>query len=169
MSLRSGSQIAKASELIINPNNLKIEGWYCQDRLARGTLILQGQDIRDIIAQGIVVNDRDALTHPDDLIRLQEIIKHKFQLIGKPVVTSSGRKLGKVTDFATDTQSLYIQKIYVARPLLKSLSGGSLGVDRTQIVEITNRKIIVNDLTAPVKEKVSVKEAVPVTAPLNPA
>ena len=169
MSLRSGSQIAKAGELIINPNNLKIEGWYCQDRLARGTLILQGQDIRDIIAQGIVVNDRDALAQPEDLIRLQEIMKHKFLLIGKPVVTSSGKKLGKVTDFATDTQSLFIQKIYVARPLLKSLSGGSLGIDRTQIVEITNRKIVVNDLTAPTKEKVSVKEAVAVTAPLNPA
>lgn len=166
MSLRSGGKIATAGELIINPNNLKVEGWYCQDRVARGTLVLQGQEIRDIIAQGIVVNDRDALAQPEDLIRLQEIMKHKFQLVGKPVVTVSGKKLGKVADFATDTQSLFIQKIYVAPPLLKSLSGGNLGIDRTQIVEITNRKIVVNDLTATEKEPAKNKEALPVTAPL---
>jgi hypothetical protein len=41
---------------------------------------------------------------------------------------------------------MYIQKLYVSQPLFKSLTGGSLSVDRTQINEITNRRIIINDL-----------------------
>lgn len=167
MSLRSGSQIATATELIINPNNLKIEGWYCKDHLAKESLILQKNDVRDIISQGIVVNDREALSQPDDLIRLQEIMSHNFQLIGKSVTTVSGKKLGKVVDFATETNSLFIQKIYVAQPILRSFTGGNLGIDRTQVVEITNRKIVVNDLTVSSKE--SLTEAMPATVPMNPA
>jgi hypothetical protein len=41
---------------------------------------------------------------------------------------------------------MYVQKLYVGQSLLKSLTGGSLSIDRTQIVEITNRKIVINDL-----------------------
>jgi hypothetical protein len=41
---------------------------------------------------------------------------------------------------------MFIQKLYVAQALRKSLTVSALSVDRTQIVEITDRKIIINDL-----------------------
>jgi hypothetical protein len=68
--------------------------------------------------------------------------------------------LGKVNDFAADSQTLYIQKLYIGQPLLKSLSGGQLSVDRTHIVEITNKKIVVQDILRPTKA------GAPVTAPV---
>lgn len=145
LSLRSGRRIAVTTAAIINPNNLKIEGFYCQDDVSKGTLVVLYQDIRDIIKQGMVVNDHDALTDPSELVRLKDILDINFQLIGKPVVTASKEKIGKVNDYATETTSMYVQKLYVGQPLLKSLSGGSLSVERTQIIEITNRKIIIQD------------------------
>lgn len=145
MSLRTGGQIATAIGPIINPNNLKIEGFYCQDRFSKGVLILLSQDIRDTIPQGLVVNDHDVLAAPDELIRLKDVLEINFQLMDKPVVTVNKKRLGKVNDFAADSESLYIQKLYIGRPLLKSLSSGQLSVDRNQIVEITNRKIVIND------------------------
>jgi sporulation protein YlmC with PRC-barrel domain len=146
MSLRTGQPVATVTKPIINPNNLKIEGFYCTDRFEKGELILLYQDIRDIIAQGFVVDDHDVLTAPDELVRLKEILDIDFTLIGKPVVTTSKEHVGKVSDFATELETMYIQKLYVTRSMLKSLSSGNLGVDRSQINEITDKKIIINEL-----------------------
>lgn len=145
MSLRTGTAVATTTAAIINPNNLKIEGFYCQDTASRKQLILVSQDIRDIMPQGIVINDHDVLTEPEELVRLKSILAISFQLIGKQVVTTSKQKLGKVNDFATDSESMFIKKIYVTQSLFKSFTGGNVGIDRTQIVEINDRKIIIND------------------------
>ncbi len=146
MSLRTGQQVATAIEPIINPNNLKIEGFYCTDRFSKDELVLLYQDIRDIIPQGFVVDDHDVLTPPDELVRLKETMELGFTLIGKPVVTVSKQRVGKVSDYATEMETMYIQKIYVSQSVLKSFTGGNLGVDRNQINEITDRKIIINEL-----------------------
>ncbi len=146
MSLRTGGQVAVVAGTIINPNNLKIEGLYCQDSInKKQQLVLLYQDIRDVIAQGVVVNDHDVLTDPDELIRLKDTMKLGFELLGKQVVSNSKRKLGKVNDYAFEPSTMFVQKLYVSQSLLKNLSTGGLSVDRNQIVEITNRKIVVQD------------------------
>jgi sporulation protein YlmC with PRC-barrel domain len=161
LSLRTGAGVATVTAPILNPNNLKIEGFYCQDEFSKDTLILLSQEIRDVIAQGFVINDHEVLSTPDELVRLKDIMELNFELLGKPVVTVSKEKLGKVVDFAADSQTLYIQKLYVGQSLLKSLSSGQLSIDRTHIVEITNRKIVVQDILRPTKS------AAPVTAPVT--
>ena len=151
MSLRTGTEIARITSAIINPNNLKIEGFYCDDRSSKEHLVLLSQDIRDNIAEGLVVNDHDALTPASELIRLKQILELEFELLGKPVQTISKKKLGKVDDFAVDSQSLYIQKLYVGPTLIKSITSGQLSVDRSQIVEITNRRVVIKEIDPPVK------------------
>ncbi len=146
MSLRTGQQVGTILEPIINPNNLKIEGFYCSDRFNKGELVLLYQDIRDVVAQGFVVNDHDALTPPEELVRLKNVMDINFKLISKPVVTVAKERLGKVSDYATEVETMYIQKIYVAQSMFKNLTGGNLGIDRNQINEITDRKIIINEL-----------------------
>jgi uncharacterized protein YrrD len=151
LSLRTGGAVATATEAIINPNSLKIEGFYCVDHFDRKkTAVLLYQDIRDMIAQGFVVNDHDVLAEPEELVRLKDLMDLHFELLGKQVVTVDKQKIGKVVDFATETTTMYIQKIYVGQSLLKNLTGGNLGIDRTQIVEITDKKIIVQELAKPV-------------------
>ena len=151
MSLRIGAPIATVTAPIINPNNLKIEGFYCQDKASKDQLVVLYQDIRDVVPQGIVVNDHEVLTHPDELVRLKDIMELNFDLLGKPVVTAGKEKIGKVNDYATEVSTMYIQKLYVSQPLIKSLAGGSLSVERTQIIEITNRKIVIKDPLQPTK------------------
>jgi len=147
MSLRTGQPVATTTEAIINPNNLKIEGFYCTDRFEKNTtLVLLYQDIRDIIAQGLVVDDHDVLTPPDELVRLKDVMDTNFTLIGKPVVTTAKEHIGKVSNYATELETMYIQKLYVSPTMLKSFTSGNLGVDRNQINEITDRKIIINEL-----------------------
>lgn len=151
MSLRTGTPVANIGQPIINPDNLKIEGFHCEDIFTKAQLILLYQDIREMLPQGFVVDDVDVLSQPAELVRLKDILELNFQLIGKPVETQSHDKVGKVGDFATEIETMYIQKIYVNRSVLKSLTTGQLSIDRSNIIEITNRRIIINDLlqTAP--------------------
>jgi sporulation protein YlmC with PRC-barrel domain len=145
LSLRTGTPIGTTLSPIINPNNLKIEGFYCQENSTRKTLVLLSQDIREILVQGIVVNDLDALTEPEELIRLKDILKVNFELLGKVVITGKER-VGKVGDYAVDIDSMFIQKLYVSQSVFKSFSGGNLGIDRSQIIEITDKRIVIHDL-----------------------
>lgn len=153
LSLQTGSAIGTVLDVIINPNNLKIEGWYAKDPTGKQKLVLLSQDIRDIIQQGFVVNDHSALTEPNELIRLESIIKLGFVLIGKPVVTKNKKNLGKVNDYAFEKESLFIQKLYTDKSILKSFSGQAAIVNRNQIVEINRRQIIATEATIPGRVK----------------
>ncbi len=156
MSLRTGRQVASSTSAIINPNNLKIEGFHCVDSFdKKKKLILVTQDIRDVLPAGIVIDDHSVLSESEDLIRLQEILNLHFELIGKTVATTKKKRLGKVTDYAIEPESMIIKKLYVGQSIVKSFTGGTLSVDRTQIVEITNKKIIIKELLQPVVAEVT--------------
>lgn len=149
LSLRTGGQVAKVVSPLFNPDNLKIEGFYCDDRFSKQQLILLVQDIRDTLKQGYVINDHDVLVVPEELIRLKKVLRINYQLMDKPVYTPDKKKLGKVNDYAADSETMYVQKIYVGQSVLKTLSGGQLSIDRGQIIEITSRRIIVQDPLQP--------------------
>lgn len=146
LSLRTGSPIAQVKGPIINPDNLKIEGFYCEDTSTKNKVILLYQDIRDVLPQGFVVNDLDALSDPAELVRLKDVLELGFELLGKPVETLSKDKIGKVSDYAYETTTMHIQKLYISQSILKSLTTGSLSIDRNQIHEITPKRVIINDL-----------------------
>ncbi len=146
LSLRSGGPVAWIVSPIINPNNLKVEGFYCNDTVEKRQLILLYQDIRELSRQGYIIDDHDVLAQPHDLVRLKQVLALHFELLKKPVVTVSKEKIGKVSDYAVETDTMYVQKLYVSRSILRNLAGGSLSIDRTQIVEITNNRIIISDL-----------------------
>lgn len=146
LSLRTGGLVATTTNPIINPDNLKIEGFYCFGANDKAARVLLYQDIRDIIPQGFIVDDYGVLADPNELVRLEKIMQIGFDPLGKHVVTVSKDKVGKVSDYATEMETMYIQKLYVSQSLLKSFTGGNLGIDRSQIHEITPKKIIVQDL-----------------------
>lgn len=147
LSLRTGGPIGTATKAIFNPNNLQIEGWYVTDKFDNSQLILVANEVREIIEQGIVVNDHEVLSPAEDLVRLKPILELNFEIIGKTVTTESGKKLGKVSDYAIESSGLMVKKIYASQSLVKNLTGGTLSIDRTQIIEITNRRIVVEDTT----------------------
>lgn len=158
LSLRTNTPIASITTPIINPDNLKIEGFYCQDNFSKANLILLCQDIRETLPRGYIVNDHEVLVGREDLVRLKDVLDLNYDPINKQVETVSGHKVGKVTDYAVEIDSMYIQKLYVARPIYKNFTGGSLIVDRTQVNEITPKRIVINDLldSVPVQAKATI-------------
>lgn len=158
MSLRIGRPIGAVTDIIINPNNLRIEGWHAIDSGNKQQVVLLPQDIRDILLQGFVVDDHDALTQPNELIRLKEVLSYNFNLIGKNVVSNQRRRIGKINDYAFDKDDYMVYKLYVSQSVFKSFSGGALMIDRSQIIEITDKKIVIDEAT------VTETSPIPVTA-----
>jgi len=144
LSLRLGGRIATATEPIINPHNLKIMGWWCEAPDSKEPLVLLADDVRETISDGIAVNNEEALCAPEDLVRHRKILEINFQLLDKPVRTKR-HKLGRVEDFSYN-DGMFVQKLYVGRPLVKVLTTDStVIVDRTQIIEVTDSHILVRD------------------------
>lgn len=161
MSLRSGDQTAVALEPIINPHNLKVLGWWCKSP-GNGQLVLLAENVREIEANGLVVNDDDDLTAPNDLVRHREVLDIRFQLLDKQVRTKRS-KLGKVSDYSYN-DGLFVQKLYVTRPLVKVFSAeDTLIIDRTQILEVTDHHILVRDSEVHATEEELSAAAVPAT------
>jgi hypothetical protein len=143
LSLRTGSQIAVAEKPVINPHNLKILGWWCIPA-GGGKQVLLADEIREDMPNGLAVNDEDALSEPADLVRQKEILDIDFELIDKQVRTKRQR-VGKVSDYSYN-DGMFVQKLYVARPLHKVFtSDDTLIIDREQIIEVTDKYILVRD------------------------
>jgi hypothetical protein len=143
VSLRTGGQIALAEKPIINPHNLKILGWWCSVP-GQSKLVLLSEEVRDSMPNGLAVNDEEALSDPKDLVRFTEILDIDFNLIDK-LVRTKRQKLGKVSDFSYN-DGMFVQKLYVIRPIHKVFtSDDTLIIDREQIIEVTDKFILVRD------------------------
>lgn len=141
LSIRTAGRIGTVLEPIINPDNLHIDAFYC--KTSRGKTVLLDMFIRDISTRGIIIDDHSNLSDTDDLVRLQPIIKLKFKLEGKPVL-SGKRRIGKVVEYAFDKDSLFIQKLYLQPPLWQSINQERLLIDRQCIIEVTDSYIVVS-------------------------
>jgi hypothetical protein len=108
-------------------------------------MVLLAEDMREILPDGIAINDDDSLSLPEDLVRHKEVLDINFQLLEKPVRTKRHR-LGRVEDYSYN-DGMFVQKLYVGRPLVKVLTTEpTLIVDRSQIIEVTDTHIVVKDV-----------------------
>ena len=154
LSLQTGAPLARTKQPIIDPRELKIVAFYCEGPHVTEPAVLHTDDIRELSGMGIIVDDADSIMAPDQLVRLQEVIDFHFELIGKQIIDTRKRKLGKVEDYSVDLDSFYIIKIKVRQSLFKNFMGANLLIDRTQIVEINDKHIVVNanEVNAPTKK-----------------
>ena len=140
MSIRSTGKIGTVLEPIINPHNLHIDGFYCDAFNAKTEQILLDMYVRDLSNKGIIIDDHANLSDPDELLRLQPVMDMNFQIIGKQVLVNK-KKVGKITDYAVDRDSLFIQKFYVQPPVWQSLQQNHLTFDRVSVIEVTDTYI----------------------------
>jgi sporulation protein YlmC with PRC-barrel domain len=157
LSLHVGGEIARTAEPIIDPDGLKIIGYTLTGPLIGGDVgdILDLMSVREFANTGMIIDSIDEFTNREDVIKMDKIMSLNFKLIGLKVVTEDNRNLGKVSDYTVDTDSFMIYQLIVRRPTLKSLVDPELTINRSQIVEVDDYKIVVKNE----KEKVEIKES----------
>ncbi|NQU77489.1 PRC-barrel domain-containing protein [Candidatus Falkowbacteria bacterium] len=72
-------------------------------------------------------------------------------LIGLPVYTESGQHLGHISDFQIDDDTGKISKYHIksSNPITNIIKQKELIIDPSQVIEITEEKMIVGDNLAP--------------------
>jgi len=153
MSLQTGQALAKVSTPLINPDNLKIEAYFIEGAsLDHHPSLVRIADFREVSALGIIIDSSDEIIKPDDVISIDKLIKIKFQLIGISVVEDTGRKIGKVFDYTIDVDTFYIAQIYTNSKKLSSINQTTVILHRDQIIEVSDKQIIVKSAAAAVAD-----------------
>lgn len=156
MSLQNGGELGIAEKAIIDPRKLQVIAYYATGSRILETSVLHTSDIRELGPLGIIVDSADSIMVLDeDLVRLQEVVNLNFELIGLQVIDDTKQKLGKIVDYTLETDGFYIQKIHVSQSMLKNITNTNLIIHRSQIIEITDTKVIVKSATIKQSTKIS--------------
>jgi sporulation protein YlmC with PRC-barrel domain len=145
MGLQTGSELARTRKAIIDPRTLEIVAYELTGPLLdTQPSALRIADVREFSEIGLIVDSSDEFVSPIDIIKLNDIYKLDFALIGMHVIDDKKHKLGKVDGYTIETGGFMIQQLSVKRPLLKSFNDAQLLIHRTQITEINNDAIVVS-------------------------
>lgn len=155
MSLQTGGQLARTKAPVIDPRNLTILAYELEGpSLDAHPSFLRMADVRELSNIGLIVDSSDEFVGLDDIIKLKEIYEFEFELIGKMVQDEKKKRLGKVSGYSVEPGSFLIKQLNVKRPLLKSFTDTELLIDRTQIMEVSDKAITIkNDEREPVPVK----------------
>ncbi len=75
------------------------------------------------------------------------------QLIGLKVITKNGQILGKIKDYEFNTDNSKIDKYIISsNDLVKKITAQNLIINFNQIIEITNKSMIVDDNLSSIME-----------------
>ena len=106
LSLHVGGPIAEIREAVIDPEDLKVIAYTLDGPIIRNDPevgnILDTQDVREISGSGLIVDSADRFTTREDVVRFDKVMDLGFRLVGLKVVTTDGKKLGKIIDYTLD-------------------------------------------------------------------
>lgn len=163
LSLHVGGRIASVSELIIDPDDLKIVACRVEGPLVGKEVggILPIDSVREFSRLGMIVDSADEFVQEDEIIRIRDIIKLNFHLVGLKVESKQGAKLGKVSDFTLEPATWRVQQLIVQRPLIKAFLDPELTISCNRIEAIDDYKIIIKEETEKTKAKTPKTDFVP--------
>lgn len=131
---------------VINPDAKKISALMVKPAgMFSRSLAVATLDIIEYGPKIVVIKNSTALVPPSEIVHLPKLLRHKQRVVGSPVVTSAGKKLGSVEDILFETIDSTIQKIYVRPGILGILQQSDLIIPADKIVTIAPNKIIVQD------------------------
>lgn len=138
--------VAKLDTPVIYHPELAIVAFWCQQVQHLKPVIL-AQDIKRLTSKGLVIRSTDDLVDPTEIVRLEPILATRFRLAGVQVVNESGTKLGKVEEYVINLDNLLVQKLHVRQSPVKNFLLNRLVVDRSQVVEVTPKRLTIRDAT----------------------
>ena len=144
MSLQTGTKLAETGSPLIDPGTLKVIAYQIDGPLINERpSFLRTADIREVGTVGMIIDSNDEIIGLHDVIKIEELYKLNFSLIGMPVMDQHKHRLGKVEDYTLETGDFVIQQLNIKRGIIRGLTETSLLVHRSQIVEINDNFIVV--------------------------
>lgn len=160
-SISEGITVGLAKDIIIDPENGKVLGFILDKTQFKERNIITMDDIREIDHKMMIINDSQALSTRDEVIRINEVLNKKIRWMGLRVETDIGRKMGKIEDLAIDFRADAISRIYASGGIIKELfSLEKIIIPATKIISVTEKMVIIEDdyITAKELKKIAITE-----------
>lgn len=145
ISLQNGETIALIRRPIIEIAKFEVVALECNAARQYQRLAILPQDIRQLSDSHVLVESEEELVEPQEVIRLRQSIEKPFEPIGKLVVSELERRLGRITNYEINLENNRIQRLWVRPAKIKFWFGPEIAIDRTQIVDVTPKRVIVRD------------------------
>ncbi len=112
---QTGEEVGEIYDLIIDPDTGKIEAfWVKQGLLSGAEKVLSINDVTEWKLR-LYIDDNDSIVNPNEILKIQKILKKEIHLYLHKVKTLSGSKLGRAIDLFLDSMSGQILQIQVAK------------------------------------------------------
>lgn len=171
LSLHVGGAVANVVKSVVDPDSLKIIAYRVEGPLVGREVgdILPAKSVREYSRLGMIIDSIDELVEEDEIVRIRDVLKLNFSLVGLKVETKKHKtKLGKVIDFTVEPESWQVQQLIVQRPIFKSLLDPELVISRQQILEVDDYRVIVKDGDLELKSEANVTKTEFVPNFVNP-
>ncbi|MFH0912148.1 MAG: PRC-barrel domain-containing protein [Patescibacteria group bacterium] len=144
--LDNSQTLGEVINWVINPDKKQISALLVKpNRPFARSLAIVPIDIVEYGPKIVVVRNDGALVAPKEILHLPKLMRKKHRVLGNPVVTQAGKKLGSVDDLLFETIDASIQKIYVCPGLLGIFNQPDLILGVDKIIAIESNRIVVQD------------------------
>lgn len=143
----------RVADFIFDPDRGHMVALLVRSPFSSALLALQTQDI---LSWGTRVHIRepDVLSPPEDIVRLQSFLDDPRRIHGQRIETRGGLLLGRCTDLQFTVDHFDLEWIFPRKFLRKGIP-----LPASDILEVTERAIIVKDQTLREEKEVIEKEA----------
>ena len=147
----TGEIVGTVSGMLADPDTGVIEGFFVRipGAFSSQQLFLSRVDILHWGTR-IAVRSADVLTPAEDVVRLRRLLSHERPILGQPMITESGERLGTCKDIQFSTTDFRFEWLFP-----KKLFRWSIPVSASQILEVRHDAIVIRDTTNPSAEKPS--------------
>jgi len=154
--------IAVVHEAILDPSTLQVVLFSLRgSRDTSAKHYVRAQQSHIAAGVTLIIKTSDNIGSADDFVREKLLLEKTCTLFGYLVVTSSGKKLGRVTDYSLSSQLMRVEKLHVMPPLWQRLHSAERILPRSIIldVDMDKRLIKVKDDKAQVRSRAT--QAIP--------
>ena len=145
-----GDMVGSLDGILLNPDTGKAEGFFVAvpGFFQSKEVFLAAADIRRW-GRAVEVLDADILGPLDEHVRFERLLREKRPILGMPVRTESGLRLGRCADVQFDTETFQLQWLFPRRYRL--LWG--IPIPAHAVCEVRREAVIVKDRVLPAKEE----------------
>jgi uncharacterized protein YrrD len=138
--LEEGVLLGNIEKVIINPDDIRLIGLLVKPRgFFKEPKAVSFLDVVDVDSSAVVIRSAEGLVAADEIVRLGNLLKYKFEFIGLPVRNKQKKNIGRVTDAVVETASGDVLRIYV-----HSLMSDRV-FERSFVEKVTLKEVIVRD------------------------
>ena len=162
LSMQAAAPIAQVSGAIVDPNGLKIIAFRVTGPVVNHSAnLLAASSVREHSSLGMVIDSADELISPNDVVHIEKVLSLNFDLLSLKVESKKGTKLGRIIDYTVTSEDYVIQQLIVKRPVLKAFIDPELTIPRSEIVEVTDYKVIVKDEEKTIRSRAEHEDFIP--------